>query len=90
MAGDVIGGNFDSMLAKLIVTGADREQALQRARRALAELTIEACPPSSRSTASCWTTPHSHRLRAAISRCTPRWIETEFNNTIPHVLRCSR
>ena len=44
VAGDVIGGNFDSMLAKLIVTGADREQALQRARRALAELTIEGMP----------------------------------------------
>ena len=44
VAGDVIGGNFDSMLAKLIVTGANREQALQRARRALAELTIEGMP----------------------------------------------
>jgi len=44
VAGDVIGGNFDSMLAKLIVTGADRKQALQRARRALAELSIEGMP----------------------------------------------
>jgi len=39
--GDTIGGNFDSLLAKLIVTGATREQAIERARRALAEFSIE-------------------------------------------------
>jgi acetyl-CoA/propionyl-CoA carboxylase biotin carboxyl carrier protein len=39
--GDVIGGNFDSLLAKLIVTGATREEAIQRARRALAEFEIQ-------------------------------------------------
>jgi len=39
--GDTIGGNFDSLLAKLIVTGATREEALERARRALAEFTID-------------------------------------------------
>jgi len=39
--GSVIGGQFDSMLAKLIVTGENREQALQRARRALAEFHVE-------------------------------------------------
>ncbi|MFC4377583.1 acetyl/propionyl/methylcrotonyl-CoA carboxylase subunit alpha [Nocardia halotolerans] len=39
--GSVIGGQFDSMLAKLIVTGENREQALQRARRALAEFEVE-------------------------------------------------
>ena len=38
--GDTIGGNFDSLLAKLIVTGATREQAIQRARRALSEFTV--------------------------------------------------
>ena len=38
--GDVIGGNFDSLLAKLIVTGATREQAIERARRALAEFIV--------------------------------------------------
>jgi acetyl-CoA/propionyl-CoA carboxylase biotin carboxyl carrier protein len=38
--GDVIGGNFDSLLAKLIVTGATRQQAIERARRALAEFEI--------------------------------------------------
>ena len=39
--GDVIGGQFDSMLAKLIVTGETREQALERSRRALAEFQVE-------------------------------------------------
>jgi len=38
--GDTIGGNFDSLLAKLIVTGATREQAIERARRALSEFKI--------------------------------------------------
>ncbi len=41
VAGDVIGGQFDSMLAKLIVTGENRLQALERARRALAEFEVE-------------------------------------------------
>ncbi|TSD97383.1 acetyl/propionyl/methylcrotonyl-CoA carboxylase subunit alpha [Skermania sp. ID1734] len=39
--GSVIGGQFDSMLAKLIVTGENRQQALERARRALAEYEVE-------------------------------------------------
>ena len=83
VAGDVIGGNFDSMLAKLIVTGADRKQALQRARRALAELTIEGMP----------TVIPFHRVVLDDPAFAPaegdefkvhtRWIETEFNNTIP-------
>jgi len=38
--GDVIGGNFDSLLAKLIVTGATRKETIERARRALAEFEI--------------------------------------------------
>lgn len=38
--GDVIGGNFDSLLAKLIVTGATRKEAIERARRALAEFNV--------------------------------------------------
>ncbi|CAB4762610.1 unannotated protein [freshwater metagenome] len=38
--GDTIGGNFDSLLAKLIVTGSTREEAIQRARRALSEFVV--------------------------------------------------
>ncbi|HEY3710341.1 MAG TPA: acetyl/propionyl/methylcrotonyl-CoA carboxylase subunit alpha [Amycolatopsis sp.] len=40
-SGSVIGGQFDSMLAKLIVTGSDRANALERSRRALAEIVVE-------------------------------------------------
>lgn len=43
-AGSVVDGNFDSLLAKLIVTGEDRPAALRRARRALAEFDIEGLP----------------------------------------------
>ena len=43
-AGDVISGAFDSMLAKLIVTGANREEALERARRALDEFEVAGLP----------------------------------------------
>jgi acetyl-CoA/propionyl-CoA carboxylase biotin carboxyl carrier protein len=42
--GTVVGGQFDSLLAKLIVTGRDRDHALARARRALAEVRIEGLP----------------------------------------------
>ena len=38
--GDTIGGNFDSLLAKLIVTGATREEAVQRSRRAPSEFKV--------------------------------------------------
>ena len=42
--GSVIGGQFDSMLAKLSVTGETREQALERSRRALDEFVVEGMP----------------------------------------------
>ena len=42
--GSVIGGQFDSMLAKLIVWGPDRETALRRSARALSEYTVEGLP----------------------------------------------
>ena len=44
VSGDVVSGAFDSMLGKLIVTGATREQALERARRALNEFEIQGLP----------------------------------------------
>lgn len=40
-SGSVIPDLYDSMMAKLVITGATREQALARARRALAEFRIE-------------------------------------------------
>lgn len=83
VAGDVIGGNFDSMLAKLIVTGADREQALQRARRALAELTIEGMPTVIPFHRVVLDDPAFAPVEGGEFKVHTRWIETEFNNTIP-------
>ena len=40
-SGSEISGAFDSLLAKIIVTGEDRQQALERSRRALAEMRVE-------------------------------------------------
>jgi acetyl-CoA/propionyl-CoA carboxylase biotin carboxyl carrier protein len=78
--GDVIGGNFDSLLAKLVVTGATRKQALERARRALAEFQIEGIA----------TALPFHRavindeafIKEPFAVYTG-WIESEFNNQIP-------
>ena len=83
VAGDVIGGNFDSMLAKLIVTGANREQALQRARRALAELTIEGMPTVVPFHRVVLDDPAFAPAEGGEFKVHTRWIETEFNNTIP-------
>lgn len=83
VAGDVIGGNFDSMLAKLIVTGANREQALQRARRALAELTIEGMPTVIPFHRVVLDDPAFAPAEGGEFKVHTRWIETEFNNTIP-------
>ncbi len=41
---ETVPGAFDSLIAKLIVTGADREQALQRSRRALREFRVKGMP----------------------------------------------
>ncbi|BCT75500.1 acetyl-/propionyl-CoA carboxylase subunit alpha [Sinomonas cyclohexanicum] len=82
VAGDIISGNFDSMLAKLIVSGSSRQQALQRARRALDELTITGMPtvvPFHRAVVS---DPAFAPAEGPFSVHT-RWIETEFDNTIP-------
>lgn len=83
VAGDVIGGNFDSMLAKLIVTGADREQALQRARRALSELSIEGMPTVIPFHRVVLDDPAFAPAEGGDFKVHTRWIETEFNNTIP-------
>jgi len=79
-SGDVIGGAFDSLLAKLIVTGATREQALQRSARALDEMQVEGLA----------TLLPFHRavVRDPAFTSEPftvhnRWIETEFDNTLP-------
>ncbi len=75
-AGSVVSGAFDSLVAKLIVTGKDRAQALRRARRALAEFRIEGVPtviPFHRAVigADDFTGKHGFNVHT-------RWIETEF------------
>ncbi|SQD95158.1 MULTISPECIES: biotin carboxylase N-terminal domain-containing protein [unclassified Parafrankia] len=83
-SGSVIGGAFDSLLAKLIVTGATRQEALERARRALDEMVVEGMA----------TALPFHRAVVRDLAFAPeaadepfrvhnRWIETEFDNTIP-------
>jgi len=79
--GSVIGGQFDSMLAKLIVYGANRSEALARARRALDEFEVEGLAtviPFHRAVVS---DPAFIGDDNGFSVHT-RWIETEWNNTI--------
>ncbi|SDD47075.1 acetyl-CoA/propionyl-CoA carboxylase, biotin carboxylase, biotin carboxyl carrier protein [Glycomyces harbinensis] len=76
--GSVIDGNFDSLLAKVIVTGATRDEALRRSRRALAEMEVEGLA----------TVLPFHRAViedpafAEDFTVHTRWIETEFDNTL--------
>jgi len=81
VSGDVISGKFDSMMAKLIVTGKDRDEALARSRRALAEMQVLGLP----------TVLPFHRAivedKAFIGdgksfSIFTRWIETDWENKI--------
>ena len=81
-AGDTVSGAFDSLLAKIIVTGRDRAEALERARRALDEFEVAGMP----------TVLPFHRKVVRDPAFTAedgtfgvftRWIETEFVNDIP-------
>ncbi|MDQ3887358.1 MAG: biotin/lipoyl-binding protein, partial [Actinomycetota bacterium] len=77
--GSVIGRQFDSMLAKLIVVGADRQQALERSRRALAEFTVEGLStvlPFHRAVVD---DPAFAATDADGFTVHTRWIETEFS-----------
>ncbi|WP_461163421.1 acetyl/propionyl/methylcrotonyl-CoA carboxylase subunit alpha [Arthrobacter sp. R4-81] len=80
--GDVISGNFDSMLSKLIVTGASREQALQRSRRALEEMVVEGIPTVIPFDLAVVSDPAFAPAEGPFSVHT-RWIETGFVNNIP-------
>jgi acetyl-CoA/propionyl-CoA carboxylase, biotin carboxylase, biotin carboxyl carrier protein len=82
VAGDSVSGAFDSMIAKVIVTGATRTQAVERARRALREIVVEGIP----------TVVPFHRAVLDADAFVPadgspfrvhtRWIETEFAETL--------
>nr|WP_264357323.1 biotin carboxylase N-terminal domain-containing protein [Pseudarthrobacter sp. MM222] len=80
--GDVISGNFDSMLSKLIVTGATRAQALQRARRALEEMVVEGIPTVIPFDLAVVSNPDFAPAEGPFKVHT-RWIETAFINDIP-------
>ncbi|GFZ77342.1 acetyl/propionyl/methylcrotonyl-CoA carboxylase subunit alpha [Nesterenkonia alkaliphila] len=86
-AGETVSGAFDSMVAKLIVTGADRRQALQRAKRALAEMKVEGMPTvipfHSKVVEDPAFAPELEQPRAGGFSVHTRWIETEFVNDIP-------
>ncbi|MGI5445183.1 acetyl/propionyl/methylcrotonyl-CoA carboxylase subunit alpha [Streptomyces sp. CA-243310] len=80
-SGSVIGPAWDSLLAKLIVTGATREQALQRAARALAEFEIEGMATALPFHRAVVTDPAFAPAEGPFTVHT-RWIETEFVNDI--------
>jgi acetyl-CoA/propionyl-CoA carboxylase biotin carboxyl carrier protein len=82
LTGMTVPGSFDSLIAKIIITGATREQAIERSRRALKELAIEGMP----------TVVPFHRAVLQDPAYTAedgrfgvhtRWIETEFTGEIP-------
>ncbi|HUR07367.1 MAG TPA: biotin carboxylase N-terminal domain-containing protein [Nonomuraea sp.] len=79
-AGMTVPQTFDSLVAKLIVTGRTRTEALERSRRALAEFEIDGMPtvlPFHRAVVS------DPAFTAEPFAVHTRWIETEFDNTIP-------
>ena len=75
-SGATVPGSFDSLIAKLIVTGATRAQAIARARRALVEFTVEGVPtvlPFHRAVMA-----QADFTSADTFKVHTRWIETEF------------
>ena len=85
-AGMTVPQAFDSLLAKLIVTGATREQALERSRRALAEFDVGGMPtvlPFHRAVV------RDEAFTAEPFSVHTRWIETEFASQIPPFTRRS-
>jgi acetyl-CoA/propionyl-CoA carboxylase, biotin carboxylase, biotin carboxyl carrier protein len=80
-SGSFVPPQFDSLLAKLIVTGADRQQALRRARRALAEISITGVAtvlPFHRAVVQAEDFVSEDGLGIHT-----RWIETDFADRIP-------
>ncbi|GAA2612799.1 MULTISPECIES: acetyl/propionyl/methylcrotonyl-CoA carboxylase subunit alpha [Streptomyces] len=82
-SGSVIGPAWDSLLAKLIVTGATREQALQRAARALAEFEVEGMATAIPFHRAVVVDPAFAPTDGTPFTVYTRWIETEFVNEIP-------
>ena len=82
-SGTLVGGQFDSLLAKLIVAGPDRATAIARSRRALRETNVEGLAtvlPFHRAIVEDpdFTAPAGHGFAVHTG-----WIETDFDNQIP-------
>jgi len=78
-SGSVIGGGFDSLLAKVIVTGETRTEALARSRRALAEMVVEGMATALPFHRAVLVNPAFTSEPFTVHT---RWIETEFDNQI--------
>ncbi len=81
-AGMTVPGSFDSLVAKVIVTGSTREVALARSRRALRELRLDGMPSVIPFHVAVLSEPAFTAADGQFGVHT-RWIETEFVNTIP-------
>ena len=84
-SGSIVSGSFDSMMAKLIITGATREQALVRARRALKEFQIDGVAsvlPFHRAVVD-----HADFSGTDSFKVHTRWIETEFSEPLAAAVR---
>lgn len=84
--GETVPGSFDSLVAKLIITGKDRTQAIERSRRALSEFEVDGMPTAitfheviTRDPA--WVASSNPTGEGEFTVYTT-WIETDFNNTI--------
>jgi acetyl-CoA/propionyl-CoA carboxylase biotin carboxyl carrier protein len=84
-SGSTVPGTFDSLMAKLIVTGATRQQAIARARRALKEFTIEGV--ASVLSFHRAVMEHADFVAEDAFKVHTRWIETDFANTLAAAAR---
>ena len=85
LSGSTVPGTFDSLMAKLIVTGATRAHAIARARRALEEFRIEGVAsvlPFHRTVMQ-----QPDFTSADVFKVHTRWIETDFANTLAAAAR---
>jgi len=79
--GDTVSGNFDSMIGKVIITGATRDEALQRARRALTEMVVEGIPTVLPFHLAVLDAPEFTAADGTFGVYTT-WIENEFAETV--------
>lgn len=79
--GETIPGAFDSLIAKLIITGRDRTQALERSRRALEEFKVDGMPTAIPFHQAVVNDPAYTAENGSFEVYTT-WIETDFDNQI--------